>query len=245
MGSRVRLRAPLGVIVSQLATGCGAHTVAPPLDGVVSIPEPARASSPAPPTITAAASSASPSARVVSADADGDGVPDQDDKCPTEPQSASATAPRDGCPQRVVIAHTNPPPPVAVQFAGGSASIQSSAARLLDEVAATMQSHPEVLLVEVEGHTDTSGSSRAEVAISQRRAEAVAAAIVARGVDAGRVRAKGYGAYCPIAPNDRPANREKNRRARFVVVKTATGATGASPGCAPATAAGVTPEPVP
>ncbi len=246
MRSRARLRAPLCVVVTQLATGCATAPTSPPAAAAVEIGAPAASAAPAAPEAStdrdAPPGTAAPAAP---ADADGDGIPDGDDRCLTEPETAKGNQPRDGCPDRVVISPANPPPPPVVLFDAGSAAVQRAAAPILDEVAATMQAHPEVLLVEVEGHTDTAGSKRAELSVSELRAQAVRAALIGRGVDASRLRAKGYGSFCPMAPNDKPSNRAKNRRVRFVLVKTTSGPTDAAVGCEPAAAAGVKPDPVP
>lgn len=72
------------------------------------------------------------------------------------------------------------------------------------------------LKVEVEGHTDNTGADAANQALSQRRAQAVVTRLVALGVPAGQLSAKGYGASRPIASNDTPAGKQRNRRVELV-----------------------------
>jgi outer membrane protein OmpA-like peptidoglycan-associated protein len=72
------------------------------------------------------------------------------------------------------------------------------------------------LRVEVAGHTDNVGASEANQRLSQERAQAVMAALVARGVKADRLTAKGYGQTTPVADNRTEDGRTKNRRVELV-----------------------------
>ncbi len=88
----------------------------------------------------------------------------------------------------------------------------------LDRVAALLAQRPG-LTARVEGHTDSSGSAAINQDLSQQRAEAVMQALVARGVDAGRINATGYGADRPIASNATEAGRRANRRVEVYVIE--------------------------
>jgi len=69
----------------------------------------------------------------------------------------------------------------------------------------------------VEGHTDSTGTSAHNMKLSQRRAEAVKAALVARQIDPSRIEARGYGATRPVIPNAKtPLELAQNRRAVIV-----------------------------
>ncbi len=71
------------------------------------------------------------------------------------------------------------------------------------------------------GHTDASGSLAANIALSERRAEAVADALVDRlGADRGRIVAEGVGFLSPIASNQTEEGRQQNRRVEVVVTST-------------------------
>ena len=65
---------------------------------------------------------------------------------------------------------------------------------------------------EIGGHTDNVGKEDYNMKLSQARADAVKAWLVAHGVDAKRITTKGYGDTRPLVPNDTDANRFKNRR---------------------------------
>jgi OOP family OmpA-OmpF porin len=67
------------------------------------------------------------------------------------------------------------------------------------------------------GHADASGHARRNLALSRRRAQGVAAYMIDKGIDAGRLAAVGYGDTRPVAPNDTQANRAKNRRIEVVI----------------------------
>lgn len=75
----------------------------------------------------------------------------------------------------------------------------------------------------VEGHTDDRGADAANLALSQRRAEAVMKYLVNKGVAQSRLEAAGFGETRPLVKNDTPANQAKNRRVEFVIVTGATG----------------------
>lgn len=78
--------------------------------------------------------------------------------------------------------------------------------------------HPEIALLEIEGHADGSGSDAYNRDLSLRRAEAIRAWLVANGVASERLRAAARGERAPVESNDAEPGREQNRRARFRVV---------------------------
>jgi len=152
-------------------------------------------------------------------DADGDGIPDADDACPDQP------GPREnhGCPrtirQRVVVSASRIEILDKVLFASGRRHIDPRSYPLLDQVAAVLNSHPDLLVVQVEGHTDSLGSPSRNLLLSQARAEAVAAYLESRGVDSRRLKAKGFGQSAPIDDNATAKGRAANRRVAFTVLK--------------------------
>ncbi|MCA2005609.1 MAG: OmpA family protein, partial [Ignavibacterium sp.] len=79
-------------------------------------------------------------------------------------------------------------------------------------------SYPEIV-VEIGGHTDLTGMYKKNIELSQKRANSVKDWLVRHGIDAGRIIAKGYGPDKPIASNDTPEGRQKNRRIEFTRIK--------------------------
>ncbi len=105
-------------------------------------------------------------------------------------------------------------------FASGSASLAEGDYASLAAVAAWLKANPDGTVALV-GHTDASGSLAGNIALSQRRAEAVAEALVkTHGADPARVIAKGVGFLAPRATNQTEEGRQKNRRVEVVVTST-------------------------
>jgi outer membrane protein OmpA-like peptidoglycan-associated protein len=105
-------------------------------------------------------------------------------------------------------------------FASGAASLAEGDYPSLSAVAAWLQANPDGTIALV-GHTDASGSLAANVALSERRAEAVAEVLATRyGADPARVDAHGVGYLAPRATNQTEAGRQKNRRVEVIVTST-------------------------
>jgi outer membrane protein OmpA-like peptidoglycan-associated protein len=102
-----------------------------------------------------------------------------------------------------------------VLFDTNSDVLKPGADESLNRVAQFLQNQPGVKL-RVEGHTDSRGSDSYNEALSQRRAQAVASALMARGVDASRVQAVGRGMEVPVATNDTAEGRQQNRRVELI-----------------------------
>ncbi len=98
-----------------------------------------------------------------------------------------------------------------VTFAFDSTTISPSFRAALDEVAASLQKYPNSL-VDVMGHTDSTGSDSYNLDLSRRRAEAVAAHLMSRGVSRARIATIGYGEQYPRADNSTEQGRALNRR---------------------------------
>ncbi len=103
-------------------------------------------------------------------------------------------------------------------FEVGSAALSIDAMNKLDAAIIILQENPSTSLI-VEGHTDSEGGEAVNQRLSEQRAEAVVAYLVAGGVDPGRLTAIGYGESRPIATNDTAEGRAENRRIQFVVVE--------------------------
>jgi len=142
-------------------------------------------------------------------DTDGDGVNDEADKCPKDKGSAA----NNGCPLLEEIAEYKFDFR-KVQFVTGSAALTKTAKAELDKAAKIMNEHPDIK-VSVEGHTDNTGRVAFNQTLSEKRAAAVKAYIVAKGVAGDRLQAKGFGPSKPIATNKTVAGRALNRRVEF------------------------------
>jgi len=103
-----------------------------------------------------------------------------------------------------------------VLFDTGRAELKPGATRPIEQIAAFLNEHPE-RHIQVEGFTDSQGPDDYNLELSQKRADAVAMAIIQRGVDAQRVRALGYGEGFPKASNTDAGSRQLNRRVEIVV----------------------------
>ena len=106
-----------------------------------------------------------------------------------------------------------------INFASGSNAIPKENEALLTTSAAAINAAPAGIKLEVGGHTDNKGAAAGNLALSQKRADAVKAFLVKQGVKGDALTAKGYGADKPVASNDTEADRFKNRRIAFSVVK--------------------------
>ncbi len=98
-----------------------------------------------------------------------------------------------------------------VTFAVDSTTISPSFRAALDEVAASLQKYPNSL-VDVMGHTDSTGSDSYNLDLSRRRAESVANYLVSRGTSRARIATIGYGEQYPVADNTTEQGRALNRR---------------------------------
>lgn len=161
-------------------------------------------------------------------DFDKDGIPNLQDDCPTDPGSAD----NGGCPGKPrpkaaePIAAPKGPARIQgsiivldrpIQFESGSAKLTKANDDLLlglTEVIGTLGDTDHVI---VRGHTDDRGRRVANLKLSRRRAEAVATALVARGVPRTKLKPDGVGPDVPIANNATRSGRAKNRRVEFII----------------------------
>lgn len=102
-----------------------------------------------------------------------------------------------------------------ITFLPGRADIAPQSVITLREVFAMMQDNPG-WRIRIEGHTDSTGSKAANLALSMKRAQAVVDYLVNRGVKRARLEAAGRGDYDPVADNSTEAGRTRNRRIELV-----------------------------
>lgn len=107
--------------------------------------------------------------------------------------------------------------PDGVTFDVDSSTLKPQFRATLDQVAQSLQQYPNSL-IDVYGHTDSTGSDQYNQALSQRRAATVANYLSSRGVSSQRIQSMGYGETMPIASNDTEQGRALNRRVEIKIV---------------------------
>ena len=106
-----------------------------------------------------------------------------------------------------------------INFPTGSSQVPASITRFIDSAAGDLKQLPKGSVLEIAGYTDNTGDARINLELSQKRASAVREALIKAGADPKMLVAKGYGSADPIASNDTPEGRERNRRIEYRVVK--------------------------
>src|SRR3984893_16550219 len=177
----------------------GSPTPAPP-------PPPPPAPPPPPVSQAAPAPAAVPA---TPPDSDHDGVPDNIDKCPDTPAGVQVDA--QGCPLKGSITLEG------VNFEHNSAALTVASHPPLDAIADGLKKHPR-LKVEIQGHTDSTGSPAYNLKLSQRRADSVRDYLVSNGVTPDQLETKGYGQTQPAASNKTAEGRAQNRRVVMFVI---------------------------
>ena len=162
---------------------------------------------------------------------DQDGCPDPDndqdrildvaDRCPIDPENYNGFEDTDGCPDRqlVTVSCEKIDFQGKIYFATAKAIIQKRSYPLLNEIAKTLQAHPEIKLIRIEGHTDHQGSDEYNFRLSDARAASVLGFLAQRGVSRRRLLSKGFGESKPIASNRTRAGRAENRRVELVILE--------------------------
>jgi outer membrane protein OmpA-like peptidoglycan-associated protein len=158
-------------------------------------------------------------------DSDGDGVCDGLDKCANTPAGTKVDSV--GCPVVVIgereteLLDTGRIRISNINFDTGKATVRPDAYAVLDTVGKVLTKWPG-LKVEIGGHTDSRGSDKYNQALSQRRAAAVRAYLLAhfKEFKPEQITAKGYGESRPRVPNTSPPAMQLNRRVEFVVLNT-------------------------
>jgi outer membrane protein OmpA-like peptidoglycan-associated protein len=103
-----------------------------------------------------------------------------------------------------------------VLFEFGRAEIKPAAQGAINKLAHYLNQHPDRRVL-IEGFTDSVGSDSANLTLSQRRSQAVAAALRAQGVDPARIDSRGYGEAYPVASNSSTSDRALNRRVEVYI----------------------------
>lgn len=105
-----------------------------------------------------------------------------------------------------------------IYFATGQAALNTASSTDLNKLVLFLKDNPATKL-EIQGHTDNTGSNALNNLLSQSRAGSVVTFLVKNGIDKNRLTAKGYGSSQPIAENTNEEGRQKNRRVEMKVVE--------------------------
>jgi OOP family OmpA-OmpF porin len=143
--------------------------------------------------------------RVRQQDKDGDGITDDKDICQDTPAGARVTI--NGC---WILGN--------IHFPSDASNLNNEMTPYLDEVVAILKNNPN-LWMEVQGHTDSTGSADHNYTLSRNRAMAVMNYLISKGVSADRLTATGYGETKPISSNDNEKGKSLNRRVELAPIK--------------------------
>jgi len=145
-------------------------------------------------------------------DSDGDGVFDCSDICLDTP--AGTKVDEAGCPVQIKEKISID---LKVEFASDKADIKKVYFDRLEKVAYFLNSFPDTEAV-IEGHTDSVGSEKYNLKLSQRRSDSVKTYLTDKyGIAPSRLKAKGFGESMPLADNNTTEGRQKNRRVIAVI----------------------------
>jgi OmpA-OmpF porin, OOP family len=154
-------------------------------------------------------------------DNDHDRILDVNDKCPNEPETYNGFEDEDGCPDKglVIVQRGKLEILDKIYFETDKDIIKEVSFPLLDAIAATIKGHPEIALIEIQGHADERGDDEHNLDLTDRRAHSVMRALEDRNVELGRLRARGYGETKPVCTQHNEECWSKNRRVEFIILK--------------------------
>jgi outer membrane protein OmpA-like peptidoglycan-associated protein len=154
-------------------------------------------------------------------DNDHDRILDVNDKCPNEPETYNGFEDEDGCPDKglVIVQRGKLEILDKIYFETDKDVIKEVSFPLIDAIAATIKGHPEISLIEIQGHADERGDDEHNLDLTDRRAHSVMRALEDRGVELGRLRARGYGETKPVCTQHNEECWSKNRRSEFIILK--------------------------
>lgn len=159
-------------------------------------------------------------------DSDLDGIPDPDDKCPTQ----FGTKENKGCPlvkeedkfESAVLAKEEQDILKTafdnLEFEINSSTIKESSFESLDKLYDLLSEKPDEIKLYISGHTDNTGNPTKNMKLSNDRAESVKKYLVDKGLDPARIITEGFGQTRPVATNNTPQGRQKNRRVEMRII---------------------------
>jgi OmpA-OmpF porin, OOP family len=169
-------------------------------------------------------------------DTDGDGIPDNNDSCVTVPgtsafsgcpppteKTAAPTVKIDTLTKEKMVIHDSISTAMnelakQIYFETDKATLTASSIQALTTIVHLLKMQPFTQL-QIEGHTDNTGTEQRNAELSAERANTVLEYLVKGGIDRNKMTTKGFGATRPVADNSTPEGRAKNRRTLFVLYK--------------------------
>jgi outer membrane protein OmpA-like peptidoglycan-associated protein len=156
-------------------------------------------------------------------DNDSDKIADASDACAMDPEDRDRFEDSDGCPEpgpnplRVALENGRITLSEPITFDHDSFELRASTLPMLDRVAALIERLPARQAIRIDGYTDASGNPAYDRVISARRARAVAAYLVKRGIAEARLTTRGLGSTAPLQKGSSPEARARNRRVELHV----------------------------
>lgn len=156
-------------------------------------------------------------------DPDGDGVKYPADACPNDAGPADADPKQNGCPKLARLEGDEIVIRQQVRFVSAGKrkwqTVDPVSDDLMNEIKRIIATHPEIVKIEVQGHTDDEGTEKFNNDLSRERADAVREWLVAAGIPGDKLVAKGYGWNKPLSDNRIKTGRAANRRVQFIVLE--------------------------
>jgi outer membrane protein OmpA-like peptidoglycan-associated protein len=106
-----------------------------------------------------------------------------------------------------------------ITFDTGKATIKRDSYPMLDAIVATLDADKKITLLEIQVHSDERGDAQWNLKLTQQRASAIRAYLVAKGIDSNRLRATGYGESRPLDKHHDAKAWAKNRRTELVILQ--------------------------
>jgi len=154
-------------------------------------------------------------------DNDHDGIPDNKDKCPNEPETINGFQDDDGCPDKgdsmVILSPDRIETLDPIQFTG--LKLTKASTPLLEQVAATLRAHTEIVRVRVTVYVQPTNDDGADQEKSTKRAQAVRDWFVNWGIAPMRIEARGFGGTKPLVPPNQRGAAKINDRIEFIILE--------------------------
>jgi outer membrane protein OmpA-like peptidoglycan-associated protein len=154
-------------------------------------------------------------------DSDHDGFVDNVDQCPNDPETVNGVEDDDGCPDQGLVEVKEDKILLGerVYFDFGMARIKHRSKKLLEHLANLIATHPEYLVVSIEGHADSKGPVEFNLKLSRKRADRVKKYLMDLGISPDRLVTKGFGEANPWTAAEDEGKMEKNRRVELMIME--------------------------